>query len=106
MKLFLQNIILFLSVHAMASEPNVIGIWTCSKKDCKVEVYKVGNTYEAKLLWARKEVDEKGNPKLDVKNPDVSKRNLPISTNVMNTRNSYTYTHFIFIGNMVNTPKY
>lgn len=58
--------------------PKVEGIWTCSKKDCKVEIYKVGNTYEAKLLWARKEIDENGNPKLDSKNPDDSKKNLPI----------------------------
>jgi uncharacterized protein (DUF2147 family) len=58
--------------------PKIEGIWTCSDKDCKVEIVKNGNTYEAKLLWARKEIDEKGNPKLDIKNPDPAKRNLPI----------------------------
>ena len=78
--ILLFSCILFFSVHLLLANdaPKVEGIWTCSKKDCKVEIYKTGNTYEAKLLWARKEIDEKGNPKLDVKNPDPSKRNLPI----------------------------
>lgn len=72
-------VLLFLIINSTATEPpNVIGIWTCSQKDCKVEIYKVGTTYEAKLIWARKELDEKGNPKLDIKNPDPAKRKLPI----------------------------
>ena len=79
MKLLLSFILCAFIHGIFANEaPKVEGIWTCSKKDCKVEIYKTGNTYEAKLLWARKELDEKGNPKLDVKNPDPSKRNLPI----------------------------
>lgn len=79
MKLFLLYIMSLFSASIIAEEiPKVEGTWTCSKKDCKVEVYKVGNTYEAKLLWSRKELDENGNPKLDVKNPDATKRNLPI----------------------------
>lgn len=82
MKLYFSFILFFIAQLLMANEaPKVEGIWTCSKKDCKVEIYKKGNTYEAKLLWSRKELDEKGNPKLDVKNPDASKRNLPIIGN-------------------------
>lgn len=79
MKLF-HAFIFYLSFSLLnATEtPKVEGTWTCSKKDCKVEIYKTGNTYEAKLLWARKELDENGKPKLDVKNPDATKRNLPI----------------------------
>lgn len=75
---YILPIAIFLFTNTNAAEPNVLGIWTCSDKDCKVEIYKTGNTYAAKLLWARKEIDENGNPKLDVKNPDVNKRNLPI----------------------------
>ena len=79
MKLFFSFILFFVVQLLIANDtPNVLGIWTCSKKDCKVEIYKTGNTYEAKLLWARKEIDEKGKPKLDKNNPDPSKRNLPI----------------------------
>lgn len=79
MKVFSLFILSFVVQSLAANEiPNVEGTWTCSKKDCKVEIYKKGNTYEAKLLWARKELDEKGNPKLDVKNPDPAKRNLPV----------------------------
>lgn len=79
MKLFHVFIFYFSFSLLNATEtPKVEGIWTCSKKDCKVEIYRNGNTYEAKLLWARKELDENGNPKLDVKNPDPAKRNLPV----------------------------
>lgn len=69
MKLLFPCIFLFVVQLLSANdEPKVEGIWTCSKKDCKVEVYKTGNTYEAKLLWARKELDKNGKPKLDSKN--------------------------------------
>lgn len=79
MKLLFSCILSFVAQLLISNEaPKVEGIWTCSKKDCKVEIYKTGNTYEAKLLWARKEIDENGKHKLDVKNPDPSKRNLPI----------------------------
>jgi uncharacterized protein (DUF2147 family) len=43
-----------------------------------VEIYKSGNSYDARLLWSKKELDEKGNPKPDKKNPDPAKRNLPV----------------------------
>ena len=79
MKLPFSFILFFATQSLMANEaPKVEGVWTCSKKDCKVEIYKTGNTYEAKLLWARKELDENGKQKLDVKNTDAAKRNLPI----------------------------
>jgi uncharacterized protein (DUF2147 family) len=82
MKLIYSIILLFVYHLPYANEaPKVEGIWTCSKKDCKVEIYKTGNTYEAKLLWARKELDENGKPKLDVKNPDAAKRNIPVIGN-------------------------
>ncbi len=57
---------------------SILGIWTCSKKDCKVEIYQTGNTYEAKLLWSKQEIDKNGNYKLDSKNPDPAKRKLPV----------------------------
>jgi uncharacterized protein (DUF2147 family) len=79
MKLLFSIILLFVFQLSFANEiPKVEGIWTCSKKDCKVEIYKTGNTYDAKLLWARKEIDENGKHKLDKNNPDPTKRNLPI----------------------------
>jgi len=79
MKLLSFYLLVFnFQLHNASETPNVIGIWTCSDKDCKVEIYKNGNSYEAKLIWARKEIDEKGKPKLDIKNPDPTKRNLPI----------------------------
>ena len=42
MKLLFSYILLFSFQLLMANEPpKVEGIWTCSKKDCKVEIYKI-----------------------------------------------------------------
>jgi len=97
MKLFSLLLIILFSIVSFATEPpNVLGTWTCSQKDCKVEIYKVGTTYEAKLIWARKELDEKGNSKLDVKNPDPAKRKLPIigSKTLWNAKYNATTGYF------------
>lgn len=76
--LFSILLILLFQIPFAINPPKVEGIWTCKDQDCKVEIYKTGNTYEAKLIWSRLEFDENGNSKLDNKNPDPSKRNLPV----------------------------
>jgi len=79
MKRLFPLIFILLPKSLLADDiPNVLGIWTCSQKDCRVEVYKKGTHFEAKLIWSRKELDGNGNPKLDLKNPDPVKRNLPV----------------------------
>ena len=99
MKLLSAIILIFTFQLLNANEaPKVEGIWTCSNKDCKVEIYKNGNTYEAKLLWSRKELDENGRPKLDVKNPDVSVRNLPVIGNKTLWNAKYNPTTHYFEG--------
>lgn len=77
-ELFLFIAFIVIQLFSFAETPKVEGIWTCSNKDCKVEIYKNGNVYDAKLLWSKKEIDENGNPKLDKKNPDPTKRHLPV----------------------------
>lgn len=45
--------------------PAVEGIWCSSKKDCKVMLYRNGNTIEGKIVWLLKDKDDNGKPLLD-----------------------------------------
>lgn len=44
----------------------------------RVKIYKVGNTYEAQIIWLQHPNDANGNPKLDSKNPDAKLRSRKI----------------------------
>jgi uncharacterized protein (DUF2147 family) len=55
----------------------ILGEWLTEKKDSKVMIYKVGDSYFGKISWL-KEPLRNGKPKLDDKNPDVSKQNTPL----------------------------
>jgi len=55
----------------------IIGIWKCD--DYKIEVFKTGNTYSAKLLWSKEMFEADGKtPKKDLKNPDEKLRSRSI----------------------------
>ena len=45
--------------------PDVCGIWCSSKKDCKVQLYRNGNTVEGKVVWLLEDKDEDGKLLLD-----------------------------------------
>ncbi|SFM87505.1 Uncharacterized conserved protein, DUF2147 family [Chitinophaga sp. YR627] len=70
-------VMLLLSVASFAqklSPDQIIGVWQC--EDYKIEIFKSGNSYSGKLLWAKDlfEVDGK-TPKKDNKNPNEQLRN-------------------------------
>lgn len=71
-KTILVMVILLTAMTSIAqklSADQILGVWLC--EDYKIEVFKTGNAYSAKLLWAKDmfEADDK-TPKKDVKNPD------------------------------------
>ena len=69
-------LMLFLSVATFAqkiSQDNIVGIWKC--EEYKIEIFKSGDTYSAKLLWAKDMFEADGKtPKKDQKNPDEQMR--------------------------------
>ncbi len=79
-KTILAVFALLLSLASYAqkiSADNVIGIWTCD--DYKIEVFKTGNTYSAKLLWSKDMFEADGKTsKKDVKNPNEKLRSRPV----------------------------
>jgi len=69
MKLFLSILtVLFFTFNAVAqNSPDILGIWCSGKKDCKVQLYKNGNTIEGKIVWLLEDKDEDGKLILDRK---------------------------------------
>jgi uncharacterized protein (DUF2147 family) len=52
----------------------ILGEWYSPDKDGKFLFYKSGGNYYGKIIWLKEPKDEKGNVKLDTKNPDPAKR--------------------------------
>lgn len=73
-------VLLLLSMVSFAQKlpaGQIAGIWKCD--DYKIEVFKAGNTYSAKLLWSKEMFEEDGKtPKKDVKNPDAKLRSRSV----------------------------
>lgn len=65
-------------LESQKSDPTPIGIWMVHAGDAKVEIYKNGEELEGKIVWLKEPLDEKGNAKLDTKNPDETLRSTPI----------------------------
>ncbi|WP_027383968.1 DUF2147 domain-containing protein [Epilithonimonas caeni] len=75
-KLIASTLMLLISVASFAQKlpPEIAGVWKCD--DFKIEIFKSGQTYSAKLLWAKDIFEADGKtPKRDSKNPDEKLRN-------------------------------
>jgi uncharacterized protein (DUF2147 family) len=78
-KPFLAAVMLILSFTALGQKipaDMIVGTWQCD--DYKIEIFKSGSTYSAKLLWAKDifEADGKTSKK-DDKNPNEKLRSRP-----------------------------
>ena len=71
---------LLLSLASFAQKlpaDQITGVWQCD--DYKIEVFKAGNTYSAKLLWSKEMFEADGKtPKKDVKNPNEKLRSRSV----------------------------
>lgn len=72
-KSVLAALLLLVSMASFAQKlpaDKIIGVWQC--EDYKIEVFKSGNTYSAKLLWSKDMFEADGKtPKKDSKNPNA-----------------------------------
>lgn len=73
------------SVQAQTKADDLLGVYKAVQGDevSKVEFRKNGDGYMAQVTWVNKLKDANGNIRLDVKNPDKSKRNTPINKIVL-----------------------
>ncbi|RZK53810.1 MAG: DUF2147 domain-containing protein, partial [Pedobacter sp.] len=66
-----------ISVFAQKKD-DILGRWLNSSGEGQIEIFKKGDKYFGKLVWIKDPNDEKGKPRLDVKNPNTSLRTKPI----------------------------
>lgn len=72
------TLLLALAAFAQKLPPDQItGVWQC--EDYKIEVFKSGSSYSAKLLWSKDMFEADGKTaKKDVKNPDEKLRSRSV----------------------------
>lgn len=64
---------------AQTGEEAILGKWESDKKDVRLEFFKSGNEYQARLLWGDQIVESDGKTsKKDAKNPDKNLRSRNI----------------------------
>ncbi len=72
-------LLLMCRLFAVASEPNVTGIWLVGEKDYHIELYKnASGAIEGKVVWMKVANDSHGKPRTDIDNPDEKLRSRPI----------------------------
>ncbi|HEX8018220.1 MAG TPA: DUF2147 domain-containing protein [Flavobacterium sp.] len=73
--LFVILLAMVSKMQAQINEKSIIGVWESDKKDVRMEFFKDGANYSAKLLWGNLVVEKDGiTSKKDSKNPDVRLR--------------------------------
>jgi uncharacterized protein (DUF2147 family) len=76
-KLSILLLCLFISAVVIAND-SIVGVWENSTGKTHFEVYKVKDKYFARIVHLKEPTDERGLPKVDRKNPDVSQQTRPI----------------------------
>ena len=73
--LFFLGILISTAVYA---ENFPIGVWLVSSNDARVEIYQNDDQLEGKIVWLKEPLDEAGQEKIDINNPDSNLKALPI----------------------------
>jgi len=81
MKLFFGFIALALFAFSYAGggdEDKLIGVWQPSDGRSYIKIDKIGNKFYGRIVWMKEPNDEKGEPRVDINNPDASLRSTPL----------------------------
>ena len=74
-KIFVTLIFTSLSFLAFSQSNNkILGEWYTADKKAVVTIFAEGKTISGKTTWMKEPLDSKGNPKLDIENPDENLR--------------------------------
>jgi uncharacterized protein (DUF2147 family) len=69
---------LFAGITLYVQSDILPGVWVTEGSRSKVEIFRTGNSYAAKIIWLAEESNKEGQPKTDKKNPDPALRSRPI----------------------------
>lgn len=85
-KTAILTVFLAFAMICFAQKPDdIVGVWINPKGTGKIKIFRTGDYFYGNLVWIDKPLDEKGNPKLDDKNPDPAKRSRKIQGLLMLT---------------------
>ena len=80
LRFLLTSALICISALAWSQKANDIeGTWIPKSGKAHVRIYKSGDHFYGAIIWLKEPLDSlTGKPKVDKKNPEVSKRNTPI----------------------------
>lgn len=56
----------------------LVGVWKPSEGTSMIKIDKIGNKYFGRIVWLKEPLNDDGEPKTDVNNPDESLRSTPL----------------------------
>ena len=66
------------TVRSTANPDAILGVWQNGSGKGHIQIYKNKGKYFGKIVWLKNAIAINGSPKLDRKNPDPNKRNVPL----------------------------
>jgi uncharacterized protein (DUF2147 family) len=77
--LAITAILLSLAAFSQTKADDIVGIWLADGKEpAKIQIFRSGERFYGKIVWIKNPTDANGNPRVDAKNPDESRRHYPI----------------------------
>jgi len=77
--ILVMTVWLGVNVNAQNKPDDILGIWFNEEKTSKVEIYKLGSLYFAKIVWLKEPNDSiTGKPRVDNLNPDPKFHKTPL----------------------------
>lgn len=92
------------SFNAWSQTDQVLGQWLSEEKDGKIEIYKTGDKYFGKLVWAARMYEADGKTlRKDDKNPDPGLKNRNLKDLVLLT--NFIYDDGVYTDGKIYDPK-
>lgn len=89
---------------AFSQSDKVLGQWLSEDKDGKIEIYKTGDRYFGKLVWASRMYEPDGKtPRKDEKNPNEEQRSRNLKDLVLLT--NFIYDDGVYSDGKIYDPK-
>lgn len=96
---------LYLFLHKIILIDDLLGEWVNEDANARIEFFKTGNTYNAKIIWLAKPQNENGAQKVDKNNPVKKLRNRPILGMVILTGLQFSSNDLMWIGGKIYSPE-
>jgi uncharacterized protein (DUF2147 family) len=105
-KFFILGFFLTLTLSSFSQKiDDVVGVWINPAATGKIKIFRTGDYFYGNLVWIDKPLDDKGNPRLDDKNPDVSKRSRKLQGLLMLTGFTFDPNSKVWENGQIYDPK-